>query len=251
MRKAKKWEECRELIRRHIQEKHLTEGMPLPNDQEFAAMANCSLQPVIRAMNELMRSGEVQRRAGGATRVLSRQPKLGQHLFSFSATAHRLGHELENRLCELSLRLPQEGEQNRIECEAQDALGLKKNEPFIIIERLRLLDSVPSALQQVFLNPAHFPDDFRVVHDFQRESLLDIYKSAGINTLNRDTVLQARYPIEREAKLLRLDLLNIPLLSVKQITQGLVGDDKKPVPTEWMHAVYGAGWEYKISNRTN
>jgi len=246
----KKWETCRKLIKQYIQEENLTEGMPLPSDQDFAAMANCSVQPVIRAMNELVRSGEVQRRAGGTTRVLSRHPKLGQHLFSFSTTAHHFGYEVENRLCELSWRLPQKGDHYDIECEAQNTLGIKENEPFLIIERLRLLDAIPSALQQVFLNPAHFPDDFRSVHDFQRDSLLDIYKSAGINVQNRDTLIQARFPTEREASLLRLDSPYIPLLSVKQVTQGIVGDNSQLTPIEWMHAIYRPGWEYKVSNRT-
>ena len=70
------------------------------------------------------------------------------HEFSFSRSAAKLGARLETRILELTPRLPNKGELYAYEERAQKALGLKKEQPFYIIARLRLIDGVPRAIHR-------------------------------------------------------------------------------------------------------
>jgi len=101
-----KWEECRDSVRQYIKEQTLTEGALLPSDREFANKLGCSLQPVIRAMHELARSGEIRRCQGARASVLSPLPRYSAHGFSFGASAEKLGHGVATRVLEVGARLP-------------------------------------------------------------------------------------------------------------------------------------------------
>ena len=244
----RKWQQVEALVRDYIDNKRLQEGDEIPSDADLAKMAGCSLQPVIRAMQELERRGLIRRRAGAASKVRLPQEVLLEQEFSFSRSAAKLGERLETRILELTPRLPNQGELYAYEERAQKALGLKKEQPFCAIARLRLIDGAPRAIHRAYINPALFPADFRVAHDFESESLLDAYAASGLQLRSRDTTLRARFALECDIGILRLADPKQPILEAEQVLRGIVVETGAPVNIEYLFAWY-VDWDYHIRDR--
>jgi len=234
-------------VLRYIAENNLREGDKLPSDRQLTAMANCSLQPVTRAMQELARKGLIRRRAGAASTVLSQQPLIDDHEFSFRHSAtHTYGQKLDNRILELRLRLPNSREANRQEQRARQFLGLGKDEPFYVIARLRMLDGEPRAIHISYANPRHFPESFLTDHDFERESLIRVFNLNGYRIEARKTILRARFPMEEELALLGIGF--VPVLEAEQEIEACRVKTGEVVRLEFMRACY-VNWEYHIASR--
>jgi DNA-binding GntR family transcriptional regulator len=242
-----KWQKVESLIIRQILKNSLREGSKLPSDKEIAEQFGCSVQPVLRAMESLARKGLVLRRPGAATTVQSQPPLIDDHQFSFSRSCtNAYGHALTTRLIEKASRLPLPGDTMVVEKKAQKALGLLRNEPFLVIARLRLLDGVPRVIHRTFLRPAHFPKSFLVDHDFTQESLIDLYNANGYQIEARHTILRARLPAEEENALLKCE--GQPVLEAEQQIDAVRVTTSDTVTLEYLHACY-LNWEYRITNR--
>jgi GntR family transcriptional regulator len=234
-----------------------TPGDPLPADREVAEKFQCSLQPVVRAMDELVRAGLIERRSGRRTVVLRRQPIFAHTVlaqsgmndldFSFGHSARELyGHPLENRVIELARRPIRTTPEHAFERDALDALGLERTQELYVIARVRVLDGVPKALHRSYLNPAHFPPDFLADNDFVASSLIGIFNRYGYRVASRDTVLCARYPSEDERFALKVE--HKPVLGVEQTLEATEPGGGKSVTLEFLHALY-VEWKYRITHR--
>ncbi len=242
-----KWQEMESLILRYIADKGLRLGDKLPSDKEFAAMGQCSLQPVIFAMQALHRKGVVQRRRGTATTVQEQQSIADDHNLSFGhAAAGTYGQEVETRTLELKLRLPQPGENLANETAARRFLGLRTGEPFYVISRLRILNREPRVIHTSYLNPHLLSDDFLAKHDFEQGSLIAALNANGYQIERRTTILTARFPSEEERIILRVG--SVPVLGTQQRTQAKHIQTKAVVNIEFLCACY-ANWEYRVDNR--
>jgi len=264
-----KWHEVVQLVIDHIERENLSEGAPLPSDKELVELGEgkWSLQPVIRAMKELERQGWVRRQAGGITRVSGEvglaESQMGvytkqagkpvdAHQFSFSYGAtHTYHRKLENKVLEQNCRLPVSGPGPIFqEKEAQKALGLRGDELFYVISRLRILDGEPRVIHRCYLNPVHFPEgDFLARHDFQKESLIGAFTEAGFQIRKRDTMLRSRLPTTEEMNYLRIEATE-PVLQADQMTFGIREGTNELIALEYMNACYAPGWEYFISDRS-
>jgi DNA-binding GntR family transcriptional regulator len=277
-----KWKLVEEMIQDFIVKRGLSEGDKLPSDQEFLdiftgdnkkpeyrqfrnlGLDGLSKQPLIRALDELARKGIVVRRAGAPTTFRSLTPRLydqefsyedfdreqspEQEGFGFGHTSRVVyGREYTNRLVEKSLRPPfKDGDLAAVELKAHKALGLRRENAFLVISRIRILDGRPRAIHRSYLNPGHFPETFLVDHDFEKESLIKIYNASGYRVDHRDTTLRARFPTNQEQSLLKLG--REPVLEAEQETHATHLASGTSRLIEHLQAIY-VEWEYRISSR--
>jgi DNA-binding GntR family transcriptional regulator len=239
-----KWRQVEALILQYIRNHGLRNGARLPPDHEFAKMAGCSTQPVVRAMDNLEIRGIVCRGSGSPTTVVDQPPLIVDQEFSFTHSAWSHGHELTSRLLEVGRRLTHRNDE--VERRAQKALGLRRPEPFYVITRLRLLDGSPRVLHRAYLNPAHFPPAFFTEHDFARESLVELYNASGFRIEARQTTLRARRASEEEAAVLKCGAE--PLLETEQQTEAVRVNTGELITLEYLQALYFK-WEYQVANR--
>jgi GntR family transcriptional regulator len=242
-----KWRRVETAILQQISSGQLEKGASLPSDRELATQFGCSLQPVVRAMEELVRKGIVQRRPGAATTVLGRLALGEPPTLSFSKHARAtFGDSFRTQVIELARRVPIADEARGFEVIAQRALGLRSGDDFLVISRLRFLEQQPRVLHRSYLNPALLPASFLTDHDFSRESLIEILERAGYRLLSRKTKLRAGFPSTEAATLLRLD--RVPVLEADQELLGEPSAGGSAVVVEFLHAVY-ANWVYELENR--
>jgi DNA-binding GntR family transcriptional regulator len=274
-----KWKVVEETIQDFIVKRGLSEGDRLPSDQELLEilagesrkaayrefrrpeLKKLSKQPLVRALDELARNGIVMRRAGAPTTFRSLTPRLydleftydnfdpDQEAFAFSHTAREVyGRELSNRLIEKSLRPPlKDGDLAAFEQKAHRALGLRRDQPFYVIARARIVDGRPRVLHRAYLDPACFAASFLLDHDFERESLIRIYNQSGYRVDRRDTVLRARLPSASERALLSIE--QEPVLESEQETHATHPSTGTNRLIEYLQAVYSSPWDYRIRSR--
>ena len=164
------------------------------------------------------------------------------------------------KVIEKTIRIPYESDEevvwSNMEKRAQASLGLKPEEPFFVIVRLKKLDDATAdapkyALSRVYLNPSHFPDNFLDSHDFSQESLTHIYREHGYEVTRVNTVLQARSPNLYERVDLKVNGYDIqpfhPVLHAEQELFAKVGQQEE-FHLEFLQATY-VNWPYAIENR--
>ncbi len=241
-----KWEAAKESILDYIKQHKLKPGDKLLSDKKLMEEINCKKQTFIRAMQFLAEHGQIRRQRGSKTIYLARQPVLANKQdYSFSLKATQVyNNKLETQLLELSSRMPQNSDEVN-EKAAHKALGLKRNEPFIVISRLRRLDCIPRVIHRSFLNPMLFPSSFLIDHDFEKISLINTFDDYGYKLVNRETKLQARNLTEAEISILKCE--QMPILSSEQIITARTKDGTLVV-LEVMFGCY-VDWVYLISNR--
>lgn len=238
------WQEVKELILDDIQ--RVGNGAELDSDARFAERAGCSVPTVKRAMADLARRGFVNRQRGRRTVSLERRAIISGSDFSFSHSAKEHGAEIITHLIEKSCRLPSRISVTEVEMRAHRALGLKRDQPFFIVARRRVLDGSPRVIHRSYLNPSHYPPDFLARHDFEKQSLFDILETYGLRIHSRETRIRAVLPTDAESNLLAID--KEPVLNVEQSLRAFYSASSKLVTAEYLHATYSR-WEYVINDR--
>jgi len=236
---------------RHVQQMILGDiskhgkGVELDSDARYAERAGCSVPTVKRAMEDLARLGFVVRRKGRKTKSSERPAIVSGTEFSFSHTAKEFRSQLSTTLIEKSCRLPNRSFAEGIETRAHTALGLKRDEPFLVISRRRDLNGIPRVIHRSYLNPSHYSPTFLADHDFESESLLEVLENEGLSIHGRETRIRAAVPTDAECHLLSIE--KEPVLSVEQRLYA-TSTTGRLVTAEYLHATY-ARWEYVISDR--
>ena len=242
-----KWQKVQSTILNYIKSKELEKGDRLPSDRYFADKSRCSLQPVIRAMQELKRLGIIERNAGGPTIFLSYQVVTSDSSLSFSHNVvSTYSQNIKTKVIELSRRLPSCGELNKYERKAIKFLGMRSFDTFYSITRLRQINNEPRVIHRSFLNPRYFADDLLQCHDFESESLIDVFNKYGYKITSRNTILKARFPLDCERLILGIG--KIPVMEASQELLGVHMQRHTIVPIEYLLATY-TNWEYQIVNR--
>jgi len=241
------WLLARQLILDDISKRAI--GAELDSDAGFAKRAKCSVPTVKRAMADLARLGYVIRRKGLKTRSWGRPVLVSGSDFSFSRSVELLGSKLITRLIEKSRRSPNRLSSRDVERRAHSILGLKRNEPFFVIARLRIIDGRPLVIHRSYLNPSYFPATFLADHDFRDESLLDILEEYRMRVRSRETRIRAVLPTDEEWEMLSIGKEpKEPVLDIEQSLYALSQSTGELIIAEYMHATY-AHWEYLISDR--
>lgn len=234
------------LILRYISDHGLGEGARLPSEEELAAILECEPQALESAIELACQRG-----------IIGRDPVVGliveaplairdQEALSFSRSAARHGAELVTMLKEASIRLPRtdpdEPFTTELERRAQKVLGLDEDEPFVVITRHRMLhrdrqDVDPRVIHRVFLDPKRFPTSFLSDHNFERESLVDIYNRHGFTIKTRSDALRARTATLSERNDLKISL-GQPVLDLDQRSVALGPGGGTPFVIEYLKATY-------------
>ena len=246
-----KWQDVETFILQYLRTHNLGDGGKLPPDRDMLTLVRqaipCSLQPLIRAMDELARKGILQRTPGSGTTVVSSPPLIDAHEFSFShAATETYGAKLVTEVFEQTRRLPLPGDMRTNERKAQKVLGLKYNQAFYVIARKRILDGRPRAIHRSYLNPAHFPDNLLWQYDFAKVSLIAVFNVYDYRIETRRTTLRARFPTDDEMAILGIG--REPILEAEQQLDAVQCKTGKLICIEYMRAAY-VNWQYKISNR--
>jgi DNA-binding GntR family transcriptional regulator len=243
----------------YIAEHNLGLGSALPTPAELALNFGCTEGEVLSALDRATQRNRLSVEGGHwivASGVLS-----DDHGFSFTASAKAKMEELVTNVIDVSVRLPIDDPDDAgfydHEREAQKALKLEPNQPFITIFRVRLLRKRPSVIHRAYLNPAHFPPNFEKLHDFSAESLISTYRQHGHELITRDTVLKARITTLHEIQILSPTYgspynteprANVVLDAEQLLWAKRPGSEDRYV-VEFLKASYVEHWKYTIKNR--
>src|SRR5579862_781416 len=174
----------------------LPPGARLPPERALAARYGCSLIPVRRALDELVREERIERTRGRGTFALAPRVEL------FGAGTKSFADEMRERGLRAETRLVDAGGKEATEAIAT-ALGLPVGAPIWTITRLRVAGGAPLILEEASLSAARFPS--LLESDFATQSLYGVLADRfGIQIVRARESLEPVIPAPREAKLLGL-----------------------------------------------
>ena len=139
-------------VKRHLLEiiDSLEPGASVPTERDLAAELETSRTTVRQALLELVAEGRLVRRQGSGTYVADAKITWPLHLASFTEQAAANGLTASSELLG--------AERIRASDEVADRLGLRPGDPIYKIDRLRLADERPMAVETSMLSAARFPN---------------------------------------------------------------------------------------------
>jgi len=219
-------------LKRHLLEVlgSLPPGSPIPTERSLAAQFDVSRTTVRQALAELTVEGRLLRVQGKGT--FAAEPKVAQRLqlSSYTEDMRAQGREPSSRLLDVS-EIPAEPDLSRL-------LGVRPNAKILRLQRLRLADGEPMAIETTHLPLGRFRG-------------LRKYLTPGVSLYQ---VLRERFDVEmghaeetietalagpHEAELLGADV-GMPMLLLSRQTF-----DTEERPVEWVRSVY-RGDRYKF-----
>lgn len=166
-------------------------GQALPTEQAVAAKFDVSRMTARRAFQGLVQRGLVVRRRGSGTFVAPRSMhRVEEELLSFSEEMRRRGKTPSSRLLFAGVAVsPRDAV----------ALDLSASEPLVQIQRVRLADGAPLAIEEVMM-----PIEFSPVLDLDLEvqSLYAALLELGAEPVRMTGYVASRLADERECELL-------------------------------------------------
>lgn len=215
-RKIEQWLRARVLYGR--------EGDPLPSESELASQFGVSRMTARQAIQNLAVEGLVRRRRGSGTFIAPKPVhRQAGPLVSFTLDMRRRGMTPSSRLIAAELRDPTEPE--------AEALGLVAGQRLVSVERVRLADGTPMALDTTCLTP----DCAAVLgRDLEGGSLHAALRDAGRLPTRAQSWIAARLATTEEAK-----LLEVPARSAVLVERRLISD-QDGAPLEYTTSVFNA-----------
>lgn len=143
----------RKRIEIAIRDGLLQPGDALPSERELAIMADVSRVTVRKAVQHLVMDGLLVQRHGSGTFVAPAVPRVEQPLSaltSFTEDMERRGMSVETRWLDRGLYAPSP--------EETMVLGLSASDKVARVNRLRLADGTPFAIERAALSAAILPD---------------------------------------------------------------------------------------------
>jgi GntR family transcriptional regulator len=217
-----------------IRSGELSEGDPLPSEEELGRVYQVSRMTARQALHGLKINGYAVSQKGRGTFVT--RPKLEKnimHLRGFTEDMKHLGMEPSSKLLE----------QNVISAEAElaEKLKVEVDETVMRLRRLRLADGIPMALEDSYIPLRQFPGLEKI--SFAKRSLYSVLReNFGVRIAYADEVIEA-LPATREES----ELLTIPkkssILSISRIIM-----TTEEVPIEFACSRY-RGDRYRASIR--
>jgi GntR family transcriptional regulator len=212
-------------VKRHLLEiiAPLPPGSAVPTERELAAALSTSRTTVRQALVDLVAEGRLVRRQGAGTFIA--EPKLTWplHLTSFTEQAAANGFAASSRLISA----------NRVRAEGEVAarLGLRTGAGAFRVERLRLADERPMAVETSHLSAARFPNLTRLIR--KQESLYALLREAyGVVPVRAEELIATAPASPREAALLGTET-GAPMLVLGRHSRDADGD-----PVEWVTSWY-------------
>ncbi|HEU5268169.1 MAG TPA: GntR family transcriptional regulator [Jatrophihabitans sp.] len=186
------------LVKRHLLD--LIEALPpgslLPTERVLTVELATSRTTVRRALSELVGEGRLVRRQGSGTYVAEPKISWPLQMTSFTEQASAKGFTASTQLLEAV--------RTRADEDIAARLAVQAGAPVYLIERLRLVDSTPMAVETSHLSAARFPGligELRKVSSLYRV-LADKY---GVQLLEAEETIETAAASPREAALLDVD----------------------------------------------
>ena len=219
--------QIKELLHSQIQSGQFAIGDRLPSERELSETYNVSRMTARQALQMLEQDGLTQRQVGKGSYVA--RPQIDQdlrELTSFTQDMAARGLRPQNRVLLAELQ--------SADSEVADHLQARTGEPVVVLQRVRLADGKPIAIETAHLLHRTCPG-ILVNHDFARASLYHVLKEHyGLHLVWATQIIGARMPdrFERDA----LDLpKRVPVLSLLRVTY-----DEADRPVEFVRSCYNS-----------
>ena len=198
-------------------------GSLLPSESELATQFHVSRMTARQAVQNLSTEGLVVRRQGSGTYVAEHPlHRKGGVLFSFTEDMRRRGMAARSELLKASLR-------PAVAAEAE-ALRLADDQRVVSIERIRLADGIPLAIERAVLLTSCAAV---LSADLETGSLHQALAAIGHIPTIAQSWITARMPTDEEMKLLQFSSDREPLLVERRIIR-----DQNDVPVEDTESCY-------------
>ena len=223
------------LVKQHLLEliATLPAGALVPTERTLTSELGTSRTTVRQALGELVGEGRLIRRHGSGTYVA--EPKLGWPLqmTSFTEQAGAIGHEVATELIDATEYAAGE--------EVARRLDLAPGAAVHRIERLRLVDGTPMAVETSELSAARFPG--LLGHLTRVGSLYRVLADEfGVPVASAEQTIETAPASPREASLLQCDN-GAPMLRLTRHSFDHAG-----APIEWVQSWY-RGDRYRLVAR--
>jgi GntR family transcriptional regulator len=223
----------KEYLLDRIERGELEPDQRLPSEREFCEQFGVSRITVRQALSELARDGLIRSVPGKGTFVARKQEGEFYPLLSFSQSVRDMGYMPSSRIIKKNLvpaskRLARE-------------LQIPTDAEVALIERLRLVDGEPCALQTAYLPSDLCPK--LLERDIERASLYAVLRDQyGLVPVRAINSFEARLaePEEREY----LDLPTPSAVLVMRQTSYLENSDR---PVEYTRSIYKADQRFRTS----
>lgn len=222
-------------LKEHLQ--RMTETVPpgtaVPPERTLAADFDTSRTTVRQALQELVVEGRLERIQGKGTFVA--MPKVAQslQLTSYTEDMRAQGLEPTSQLLDIGY----------VPCDEQLAtlLDIREGSRVLRIERLRLANSEPMAIETTHLSAKRFPALRRTLLRYRSlyTALTEVY---GVHLAEAEETIETSLCTPREAELLSTDT-GLPMLMLSRHSRDADGE-----PVEWVRSVY-RGDRYKFLAR--
>jgi DNA-binding GntR family transcriptional regulator len=180
------WIQAVNLINREIASGVLKPGMRLPPERELCQQLNISRVTLRKALNKLVEDGVLSASHGRGWYVAETAAAAGKEfpnsLESFTETAARMGLVAGSRVLRAETR--------PATLDQAEELSIAPGTPLFHLERVRLLNDVPIALDVTRI-PATLAPSLAEA-DFAVDSLYERLAEAGIEPLRADATIEAR-----------------------------------------------------------
>lgn len=222
-------------LKKHLQELTQTQppGTPVPPERTLAGEFDISRTTVRQALQELVIEGRLERVQGRGTFVA--KPKVAQslQLTSYTEDMRAQGLEPTSRLIDIGYISADD--------QLAERLAVKPGNRVLRIERLRLANAEPMAIETTHLSTKRFPSLRRTLDRYT-----SLYTALGeaydVHLAEAEETIETALANPREAGLLSTDV-GMPLLLLSRHSFDTSGE-----PVEWVRSVY-RGDRYKFVAR--
>lgn len=221
-RNGTRYQQIADYYRRRIDEKALTEGERMPTEEQVCQLFQVSRTTARQAMNDLAQAGYIERIQGKGSFVREKKTDMQlNHLQGFTEEMRAKGKKASSRLLGASIQA--------CDRKVADHLHLEAGAQVISIERLRLADGEPVAVEHVFV-PFHMCPELA-----QRDvtgSLYNIFMEYGLKVARASQDIAAGFSPRAICELLGIKQ-SAPTLNIERITYLENG-----TPLEYVASVY-------------
>ncbi len=202
------WIQAVNLINSEIASGVLKPGMRLPPERELCQQLKISRVTLRKALTRLVEDGVLNASHGRGWYVAASPTKKDwpNRLESFSETAERMGLTATSVVLESAV--------SPASLDEAEQLSIAPGTPLFRLERVRLLDDVPIAIDSTRV-PASLVPGFAEL-DFSTDSLYQRLAEVGLELLRADSTIEAREADAYVAKHLGLEL-GKPVLVMNQL----------------------------------
>jgi GntR family transcriptional regulator len=223
------------LVKRHLMElvERLEPGSLLPTERLLTEELRTSRTTVRRALSELVGEGRLVRRQGSGTFVAEPKITWSLQMTSFTEQAAVAGLSAGTQLLHTGRERADEGVAER--------LGVAPGKPVYCVERLRLVNDAPMAIETSYLAAARFPGLLGHVRKSASlyQVLLEVYATKPASA---EETIETAAASPHEAELLQTET-GAPILMLSRHSYDEAGE-----PVEWVRSWY-RGDRYRFTAR--